>query len=313
MVKKKNYNARPSYITAWNQQVIYIFIPWKFLISLKFHEKKYERTWYVWEKTNHSIRDQQAEMCSQLWNTWRSGKAHETSSGRRPPASVTTSPAVSSFRHKTVMKQTLSVEWRGLWLRQTLPALWMRDLPFKCKQREEMQNGAKHGQHGLALDAWGSGCHTGLQGKLAGREARLRSHGGHLIEPWGNILFCSLPPSTGLQDSVLKRLSPPLKGLSKSQKKKKCYNTLRHAHSSPSQLSVERVPTASPHRCLIISETFAAIAWVYFFPFPGSTTVLLCRKVTDGMQMWPFAFLYCHHSDSDLEGGSVAFFENTQM
>lgn len=109
MIKKKNYNARPSYITVWNQQVIYIFIPWKFLISLKFHEKRYERTWCIWEKTNHLIRDKQAEMCSQLWNTWRSGKAHETSSGRSPPASVTTSPSVSSFRHKTVLKQTLSV------------------------------------------------------------------------------------------------------------------------------------------------------------------------------------------------------------
>lgn len=30
-------------------------------------------------------------------------------------------------------------------------------------------------------------------------------------------------------------------------------------------------------------------------------------KVTNGMQMCPFAFPYCYHSDSDLEGENVAF------
>lgn len=88
---KKYYIAHPLYITVWNQKVIYIFISWKFLISLKFHGKQmkgpgvYERKLML-----HLIRDKQAEMCSQFWNIWRSGKAHETSSGRSPPASVTT-------------------------------------------------------------------------------------------------------------------------------------------------------------------------------------------------------------------------------
>lgn len=36
------------------------------------------------------------------------------------------------------------------------------------------------------------------------------------------------------------------KGFVEIPKEKKCYNTPRHAHSSPSQLSMERVPTASP-------------------------------------------------------------------
>lgn len=267
---KKNYIARPSYVTVWNQKVIYIFIPWKFLISLKFHGKQmkgpgvYERKLIL-----HLIRHKQAEMCSQFWNIWRSGKAHETSSGRSPPASVTT-PQLSavSDTKQWWKKRTQCVNGEGLWLLQTLPASWMRDPPFKWKQREEMRNGPKDGQHGLALDAWGWGCHTGLQGELAGWGARLRSHGGHLKEPWGNILFYSLPPGTRLHGSVLRCRSPPLKGLSKSQRKK-CNNTPWNAHSSPSQLSVEHFPMASPHLWLIISETFAAIAWVYFFPFPG--------------------------------------------
>lgn len=104
------------------------------------------------------------------------------------------------------------------------------------------------------------------------------------------------------------------KGFVEIPKEKKNATTPPDMHTPLPPSSVWSVsPRPPPHCWLIISETFAAIAWVYFFPFPGSTTVLLCRKVTDGMQMCPFAFLYCHHSDSDLEGGSVAFFENTQM
>lgn len=268
-LKKKLYCSSIVHHSVEPENNIYLY-PLEVSNFLEISWKTNKRTWCIWEKTNAAFDQRQAS-----WNVFsvlkhlEIGKSPRDFIRKKSTCLSHHTPAVSSFRHKTVMKKrTLCMNGEGLWLPQTLPALWMRDPPFKWKQREEMRNGPKDGQHGLALDAWGWGCHTGLQGKLAGWEAGLRIHGGHLIEPWGNILFCSLPPGTRLHSSVLRCPSPPLKGLSKSQRKK-CNNTPWHAHSSPSQLSVEHFPMASPHLWLIISETFAAIAWVYFFPFPG--------------------------------------------
>lgn len=128
---------------------------------------------------------------------------------------------------------------------QTLPpALWMRDPSFKWRQREDTHDGPKGGQHGLALDAWEWGCHTGLQaepGRLRGLTQKwsfygiMREHSLLFSATWSwTSQFCSKLSFTHTE------------GLVKIPRKRMQQHPPPHTHFCPFQLIVEHVPL-SPH------------------------------------------------------------------
>lgn len=197
-------------------------------------KKKLKENWCVWEKRSTAFDQRQAS-----WSVVSALKLRlRTSSGGNSPASVTTSQLPAQLQTHKSDTTNPDCEWRGPYDFHRHPQLceWKTHHPNRSKgKRCKMDSRtASMGYPWMPEDG-----QVMLDSKrtVGSWEVRLRSHGGHFMESWENIPFCSLLPGTGLRGLILNCLSPLQKGLSNFQGKKNI-STTPPPNFSPFQLTV---------------------------------------------------------------------------